>query len=562
MEADFWNGKRAPGVPDSLDAGDYRSVVDAFERSTRKFASRPAFSSMGVTLSYADLDRLSAAFASYLREHTDLAPGDRIAIQLPNLLNYPVAVFGALRAGLVVVNINPLYTAREMRLQLQDASVRALVYLNLFGNLVEEVMPDTGIKYLIEARLGDFMPRLKEWVLEGTLKHLKKKVPRYSLPQAINFRRVLREGAGRPVPAIAGNPDAVAVLQYTGGTTGRSKGAMLTHRNLIANMCQAHACLSQRGTDGQPLLKEGQEVFIAPLPLYHILAFTAHCMAMMMNGFHSILIANPRDINAFVKELRRWRFTGFVGINTLFDLLLNHRDFTSLDFTGLKVTLAGGTALNSKTAANWRNLTGCPVTEAYGLTECSPLVSANPFGELGRAGTIGMPVVGTALKVVADDGSELGVGEAGELCVKGPQVMAGYWNAQHATAEVLDADGWLRTGDVAVIDPDGIVRIVDRKKDVILVSGFNVYPQEIEEVVGTHPGVANCAAIGVPDARSGEAVKLFVVAQQGGLDDEDLRHFCIQNLTGYKMPKQIVYLDSLPMTAVGKILRRELRDLS
>ncbi len=562
MEAAFWNGTRASGVPDTLDLGDYRSVVDVFERSCKKFADRPGFSSLGVTITYGELDRLTEAFATYLCDRTDLKPGDRIAIQLPNILQYPIAVFGALRAGLVVVNTNPLYTAREMHHQFQDAGVRALVYLNIFGHLVEDVLPDTGIEFLIEAKMGDMMPLAKGWAVNTVLKRVKKVVPSYSLPRAVGFHQALKLGRGRPSNRPTADMDGTAILQYTGGTTGISKGAMLTHRNLIANMQQVHACLLQHGDDGTPLLTEGREIMIAPLPLYHIYAFTANCMCMMLNGHHNVLITNPRDIDGFIKELKRWRFSGFVGINTLFSALMDHPQFATLDFSGLKVTLAGGTALASATAERWRALTGCAVAEAYGLTECSPLVCANPFGGLERLGTVGLPAIGTALKVIADDGAELGVSERGELCVKGPQVMRGYWNCPQATAEVLDGDGWLKTGDVALIDADGYVRIVDRKKDVILVSGFNVYPQEIEEVVISHPFVANCAAVGIPDERSGEAVKLFVVPNKRGVSIDELLVFCKENLTGYKVPKYIVLMDALPMTPVGKLLRRELRNIS
>ncbi len=467
MQPEFWNDKRPAGVPDSLDFGAYRSVVEVFERSCKKFADRPAFSNLGVTLSYAELDRLSAAFAAYLQKQTDLQPGDRIAVQMPNVLQYPIAVFGALRAGLVVVNTNPLYTAREMRHQFKDAGVRALVYLNVFGKLVEEVLPDTRIEYLIEARMGDLLPALKGWLVNSVVKSVKKMVPDYRLPQALPFRQALKQGQGHALQPVRVGLEDVAVLQYTGGTTGVSKGAMLTHGNLVANMLQVHAQLSQLGKDGLPLMKEAQEVMIAPLPLYHIYAFTANCMCMMVSGNHNVLITNPRDIPGFI-----------------------------------------------------------------------------------------------TLKVIDEQGNELPVGERGELCVKGPQVMKGYWQRPEATEEILDAEGWLKTGDIAVIDEDGFVRIVDRKKDLILVSGFNVYPNEIEDVVMAHPKVASCAAVGIPDEKSGEAVKLFVVARDPSLSVEELKAYCKENLTGYKIPRQIVLKDALPMTPVGKILRRELREIA
>ncbi|MCJ1885292.1 long-chain-fatty-acid--CoA ligase FadD2 [Pseudomonas sp. LA21] len=560
MQPDFWNDKRPAGVPSDIDLTAYKSVVEVFERSCKKFADRPAFSNLGVTLTYAELDRLSAAFGAYLQKNTDLKPGDRIAVQMPNILQYPIAVFGALRAGLIVVNTNPLYTAREMRHQFKDSGARALVYVNLFGKLVQEVLPDTGIEYLIEARMGDLLPTLKGMLVNTVVKHVKKMVPEYSLPQAVSFKDALRQGRGHGLQPVKVGLEDIAVLQYTGGTTGVAKGAMLTHGNLVANMQQVHACLQQHGPDGKPLMQVGNEVMIAPLPLYHIYAFTANCMCMMVNGNHNVLITNPRDIPGFIKELKQWRFSALLGLNTLFVALMDRPEFKELDFSNLKVTNSGGTALVTATAERWKALTGCSVVEGYGLTETSPVVTTNPYGDKARLGTVGIPVAGTALKVIDDDGNDVGLGERGELCVKGPQVMKGYWQRPEATAEVLDAEGWLRTGDIAVIDPDGFVRIVDRKKDLIIVSGFNVYPNEIEDVVMAHPKVANCAAVGVPDEKSGEAVKLFVVPREGGVTVEELKAYCKENFTGYKVPKQIVIKDALPMTPVGKILRRELRE--
>ncbi|SFB52905.1 long-chain acyl-CoA synthetase [Pseudomonas sp. NFIX10] len=562
MQPDFWNDKRPAGVPLDVDLGTYKSVIEVFERSCKKFADRPAFSNMGVTLTYAELERYSAAFAGYLQTHTDLAPGDRIAVQMPNILQYPIAVFGALRAGLIVVNTNPLYTAREMRHQFKDSGARALVYLNMFGQKVQEVLPDTDLQYLIEAKMGDLMPTAKGWLVNTMVSKVKKMVPAYSLPQAISFKSALRLGRGQGIKPLNVSLDDIAVLQYTGGTTGLAKGAMLTHGNLVANMQQARACLGQLGDDGQPLLREGQEVMIAPLPLYHIYAFTANCMCMMVTGNHNVLITNPRDIGGFIKELKNWRFSLLLGLNTLFVALMDHPDFKTLDFSHLKVTNSGGTALIKATAERWQQITGCGITEGYGLTETSPVASANPYGGKSRLGTVGMPVPGTLMKVINDDGVEQPLGERGELCIKGPQIMKGYWNKPEATAEVLDSEGWFKSGDIAVIDPDGFVRIVDRKKDMIIVSGFNVYPNEIEDVVMAHPKVANCAVIGVPDERSGEAVKLFVVARDTGVSLEELKAYCKENFTGYKIPKHIVLRDSLPMTPVGKILRRELRDIA
>ena len=562
MQADFWNDKRPAGVPSHIDLTVYKSVLEVFERSCKRFADRPAFTNLGVTLTYADLDRQSAAFAGDLQQHTDLVPGDRIAVQMPNVLQYPIAVFGAMRAGLIVVNTNPLYTAREMRHQFKDSGARALVYLNMFGKLVQEVLPDTGIEVLIEAKMGDLLPLAKGWLVNTVVARVKKMVPAYHLPQAVPFRQVMRQGRGHALKPVQVTLDDVAVLQYTGGTTGLPKGAMLTHGNLVANMLQVLACFSQLGPDGQRMIKEGQEVMIAPLPLYHIYAFTANCMCMMVTGNHNVLITNPRDIPGFVKELKKWRFSALLGLNTLFVALMENPDFKHLDFSSLKVTNSGGTALVKATAERWESITGCRIVEGYGLTETSPVASTNPYGQQARLGTVGIPLPDTAYKVIDDDGNELALGERGELCIKGPQVMKGYWQRPDATAEVLDAQGWLKTGDIAVIDPDGFTRIVDRKKDMIIVSGFNVYPNEIEDVVMAHPKVANCAAIGVPDERSGEAVKLFVVPRDGGVSVEELKAYCKANFTGYKVPKQIVLRDSLPMTPVGKILRRELRDIA
>ena len=389
MQPDFWNDKRAAGVPNEIDLSAYKSVIEVFERSCKAFADRPAFSSMGVTLTYAELERQSAAFAGYLQQHTDLNPGDRIAVQMPNVLHYPIAVFGALRAGLIVVNTNPLYTPREMRHQFKDAGIRALVYLNLFGSRVQEVCTDTEIDYLIEAKMGDFMPAAKGWLVNTLVDKVKKMVPAYHLPRAVSFKRALRMGAGQGVTRHPVTLDDIAVLQYTGGTTGLAKGAMLTHGNLVANMQQVRACMSQTGEDGHPLIKEGQEVMIAPLPLYHIYAFTANCMCMMVSGNHNVLITNPRDIAGFIKELKNWRFTGLLGLNTLFVALMDHPDFKSLDFSHLKLTNSGGTALIKATAERWEQLTGCAIGEGYGLTETSPVASTNPYGNKSRLGKIG-----------------------------------------------------------------------------------------------------------------------------------------------------------------------------
>ena len=562
MIENFWKDKYPSGIAADIDPDEYPNVQAVLKQSCERFANKPAFSNLGKTLTYGEMYELSGAFAAYLQQHTDLQPGDRIAVQLPNVLQYPIAVFGAIRAGLIVVNTNPLYTAREMRHQFKDSGARALVYLNMFGQKVQEVLADTDIQYLIEAKMGDLMPTAKGWLVNTVVSKVKKMVPAYSLPQAISFKSALRMGRGLGIKPLKVGLDDIAVLQYTGGTTGLAKGAMLTHGNLVANMQQVRACLGQFGSDGQPLLREGQEVMIAPLPLYHIYAFTANCMCMMVSGNHNVLITNPRDIGGFIKELKNWKFSALLGLNTLFVALMDHPDFKTLDFSTLKLTNSGGTALVKATAERWEQITGCRITEGYGLTETSPVACTNPYGELSRIGTVGLPVPGTLLKVINDDGVDQPLGERGELCIKGPQIMKGYWNKPEATAEVLDAEGWFKSGDIAVIDPDGFVRIVDRKKDMIIVSGFNVYPNEIEDVVMAHPKVANCAVIGVPDERSGEAVKLFVVARETGVSLEELKAYCKENFTAYKVPKHIVLRESLPMTPVGKILRRELRDIA
>ncbi|QJD58141.1 long-chain-fatty-acid--CoA ligase [Pseudomonas sp. gcc21] len=558
MDAAFWEDKRPAGVPNDIDLSQYSSIIDVFERSCNKYAERPAFTCMGTTITYGELEKQAGAFASYLQNHTDLQPGDRIAIQMPNVLQFPVAVFGAIRAGLVVVNTNPLYTAREMRHQFTDSGAKALVYMNVFGHLVEQVLPDTEIKHLFEARMGDMLPTLKGALTNLAVKHVRKLVPEYKLPQAVSFKAALARSKGNSPRQVGKTMDDVAVLQYTGGTTGPSKGAMLTHRNLVANMLQVYANMQQLNKNGEKIMNDSGEVIIAPLPLYHIFAFTVNLMCMMVAGHHNVLITNPRDIPGFVRELKKWKFSSMVGLNTLFVALMDHPEFDQIDFSNLKGTTSGGTALVKATADRWEKKTGKGIGEGYGLTECSPVVCSSPSDGLQRLGYVGLPVPGTALKTIDDDGNETAIGERGELCVKGPQVMLGYWERPDATAEAIE-DGWLKTGDIAIIEDDGFVRIVDRKKDLVIVSGFNVYPNEIEDVVAAHPKVANAAVIGVPDEKSGEAVKLFVVPNSPDLTIEELKAYCKENFTGYKVPRHYELRDSLPMTPVGKILRRELR---
>ncbi|KAA8705376.1 MULTISPECIES: long-chain-fatty-acid--CoA ligase FadD1 [Pseudomonas syringae group] len=553
MNENFWKDKYPSGIPVDINPDEYPNVQAVLKQSCERFADKPAFSNLGKTITYGELYELSGAFAAWIQQYTDLQPGDRIAVQLPNLLQYPIAVFGAIRAGLIVVNTNPLYTAREMEHQFNDSGAKALVCLANMAHLAEKVVPKTQVRTVIITEVADLLSPLKRLLINSVVKYVKKMVPAYHLPQAIKFNDILAKGRGQPVTEVAPAAADIAVLQYTGGTTGIAKGAMLTHRNLIANMLQCRALMASN-------LNEGCEILITPLPLYHIYAFTYHCMAMMLLGNHNVLISNPRDLPAMVKELSKWKFTGFVGLNTLFVALCNNEGFRNLDFSALKVTLSGGMALQQAAAERWKQVTNCPICEGYGMTETSPVATVNPIQNI-QMGTIGIPVPSTLCKVIDDAGNEVAFGERGELCVKGPQVMKGYWQRQDATDEMLDADGWLKTGDIAIIQPDGYIRIVDRKKDMILISGFNVYPNELEDVLATLPGVLQCAAIGIPDEKSGESIKVFVVARPGvTLTKEKVMEHMRANLTGYKVPRSVEFRDVLPTTNVGKILRRELRD--
>ena len=553
MTENFWKDKYPVGVAAEINPDQYPNILAVLKESCQRFADKPAFSNLGKTLTYGEIYKLSGDFAAYLQKHTDLKPGDRIAVQLPNVLQYPIVVFGAMRAGLVVVNTNPLYTAREMEHQFNDSGAKALICLANMAHLAEQVVPKTGVKTVIVTEVGDMLPTFKRLLVNAVIKHVKKMVPAYNLPQAVKLNDALAKGRGQSVVEANPSNTEIAVLQYTGGTTGVAKGAMLTHRNLVANMLQVKELMGAN-------LDEGCEVLIAPLPLYHIYAFTFHCMAMMLIGGHNILLTNPRDLPAVVKDLAKYRFTGFVGLNTLFVALCNNEDFRKLDFSSLKLTVSGGMALQLATAERWKEVTGCAICEGFGMTETSPVVTVNPFSAI-QLGTIGIPVPSTLCKIVNDDGQELAIGEIGELCVKGPQVMKGYWQRQEATDEILDAEGWLKTGDIGLIQEDGYLRIVDRKKDMILVSGFNVYPNELEDVLATLPGVLQCAAIGIPDEKSGEAIKVFVVVKPGeSVTKEQVMEHMRANLTGYKVPKAVEFRDMLPTTNVGKILRRELRD--
>ncbi|EIC86038.1 long-chain-fatty-acid--CoA ligase FadD [Serratia sp. M24T3] len=545
--------KRYPAdVPENIDPDRYSSLVEMFENATLRYADIPAFINMGEVMTYRQLEERSRAFAAYLQSGLGLKKGDRVALMMPNLLQYPIALFGVLRAGMVVVNVNPLYTPRELEHQLNDSSAAAIVIVSNFAHTLEKVVFNTQIKHVILTQMGDQLSPAKGTLVNFVVKYIKRLVPKYDLPNAISFRTVIHQGQRMQYSKPEVINDDLAFLQYTGGTTGVAKGAMLTHRNMQANLEQAKAAYG-------PLLRPGQEVVVTALPLYHIFALTINCMFFIELGGKSLLITNPRDIPGLVKELARYPFTAISGVNTLFNALLNNDDFKKLDFSHLRLSVGGGAAVQKSVAERWQQLTGLHLLEGYGLTECAPLVTGNPYDLKRYSGSIGLPVPSTDVRLVDENGVDVADGEAGELLVKGPQVMLGYWQRPEATDEVLK-DGWLSTGDIAKVDNDGFLHIVDRKKDMILVSGFNVYPNEIEEVVSQHPKVLEVAAIGVPSQSTGEKVKICVVRRDPSLTAEELLDHCRHNLTGYKMPKIVEFRDELPKSNVGKILRRELRE--
>lgn len=550
----IWLKEYPPGVPAEIDLNEFTSVKDILEKSCQRFADSPAYSNMGVTLRYRDIDRLSRDFAAFL-QGLGLGKRDRVAIMMPNVLQYPVALFGVLRAGMVVVNVNPLYTPRELEHQLNDSGAAVIVIVENFAHTLQQVLDKTMVKTVVMTQLGDLFPFPKRTLVNFVVKHLKKRVPAWKIPAAVPFRRALRAGAGQTLTDVPLNRSDLAFLQYTGGTTGVSKGAMLTHGNLVANLQQASAWLSSVSTPGK-------EIIVTALPLYHIFSLTVNGLTFMKAGGHNVLITNPRDMPGFVKELGKIRFTAITGVNTLFNGLLGTPGFDRLDFGALKLSMAGGMAVQRAVAENWRQVTGTPLIEGYGLTETSPLVTGNPLAVKEYNGSIGLPLPSTELSIRDDEDRELGIGQdqAGEICIRGPQVMRGYWNRPEETAKIMTRDGFLRTGDVGYVDERGYVRIVDRKKDMILVSGFNVYPNEIEDVVALHPGVLEVAAVGVPDERSGEVVKIVVVRKDPALSAEALIDHCRQHLTGYKVPRRIEFRTELPKSNVGKILRRLLRD--
>lgn len=549
-----WLSSYPAGVPAEIDLDQFPSIVSVLESSFEQFHDRPAFSNLGKVLSYADIDRLSRQFAAYLLGELKLKKGDRVAIMMPNCLQYPIATFGILRAGLVVVNHNPLYTARELRHQLQDSGAKAIVVLDNFGHTLQQVLAETDVKQVIATGLGDMLGFPKGAIVNFMLKHVKKMVPDYDIPGAVRFNDALTLGQRHTLPDVVIEPGDIAFLQYTGGTTGVAKGAILTHRNLVANMQQAGAWISS--TDLEP----GKEIIITAIPLYHIFALTANGLVFMKLGGMNYLITNPRDMPGFVKELGKVKFTAITGVNTLFNGLLNTPGFDKLDFSRLKLTLGGAMAVQRAVADRWKKVTGVTLVEAYGLTETSPAACINPLNLTEYNGAIGLPISSTDACVKDDEGRQLPMGEVGELCIKGPQVMKGYWQRPEETANVIDADGWLHTGDMAKMDEKGYFYIVDRKKDMILVSGFNVYPNEVEDVIASMPGVLEVAAVGVPDEKSGEAVKVVIVKKDPALTAEQVKAHARENLTGYKHPKYVEFRTELPKTNVGKILRRELRD--
>ena len=545
----LWLSAYPPGTPAEIDPDAYPSLVAIFEESCRRFSSRPAFHNLGVTLSYQELERLSRHFAAYLTG-LGLKRGERIALMMPNILQYPVALFGALRAGLVVVNTNPLYTPRELRHQLVDSGARCIVVLENFAHVLAEVRADTSVEHVIVTALGDLAPFPKRAVVNFVVRRIKHLVPAYELPDAVQFRDALAVGEKRKFWRVDVGPQDVAFLQYTGGTTGVAKGAVLTHRNLVANLLQVAAFWKS-------VIEPGREVVITPLPLYHIFCLTCNCLVFMQHGGLNVLITNPRDIPAFVSELRRWKFTMISGVNTLYNALLNHPGMAQLDFSSLKLGMAGGMALHPNVAQRWQALTGKPLVEGYGLTETSPVVSCNRH-DAPQLGTVGVPMPSTEVSI-RDGDNELPLGEAGEICVRGPQVMRGYWNRPDETAKTIFADGWLHTGDIGAMDAQGVLRIVDRKKDMIIVSGFKVFPNEVESVVAEHAAVLEVGCTGVDDERSGQAVKIFVVLRESAsISSDELIAYCRERLTGYKVPRQVEFRSSLPKTNIGKILRREL----
>ncbi|HHF3070441.1 TPA: long-chain-fatty-acid--CoA ligase FadD [Vibrio diabolicus] len=548
-----WLSRYPSDVPETINPEQYESLVEMFEQSVQKYADQPAFMNMGSVMTFRKLEERSRAFAAYLQNELKLQKGDRVALMMPNLLQYPVALFGILRAGCIAVNVNPLYTPRELEHQLNDSGATTIVIVSNFANTLEQIVDKTPVKHVVLTSLGQMLPRAKGTIVDFVVKYVKGMVPKYDLPGAISMRQALRKGRRLQYVKPFMSGDDIAFLQYTGGTTGVAKGAILTHRNMIANVLQA------KGAYG-PVLSPGRELVVTALPLYHVFALTVNCLLFVEMGGRNLLITNPRDIPGFVKELQKHPFTAITGVNTLFNALINNEDFHELDFSNLRLAVGGGMAVQRSVAERWQKTTGCYLLEGYGLTECSPLVAAYPHDLVEYNGSIGLPVPSTEVRIVDEEGNALANTETGELQVRGPQVMQGYWQRPEVTKDTINEDGWLSTGDIVKFDDEGFLHIVDRKKDMILVSGFNVYPNEIEDVVALHGKVLEVAAIGQPHEVSGELVKIYVVKRDPSLTKDEVITHCRQHLTGYKVPKLVEFREDLPKTNVGKILRRVLRE--
>ncbi|MFP4476764.1 MAG: long-chain-fatty-acid--CoA ligase [Desulfatibacillaceae bacterium] len=550
-----WIKEYDKGIPAEIDLSQYSSIPNIMEQSYKKFANNPSFHQMGKSITYAELDEMSKKFASYLQNELGLKKGDRVALMMPNILQYPVCLFGILRAGMIAVNVNPLYTARELEHQLKDSGAQAIVIFENSAATLEKILANTPVKTVLVTSIGDMLGFPKALLVNSVIKYVKKMVPAWNIPSAIRLKDALARGDASTFKPVDITLDDMAFLQYTGGTTGVSKGAVLTHRNIVANVLQARSWISN-------LINEGQEIMITPLPLYHIFSLTANCLVFSSIGAVNVLITNPRDIPGFVKELAKWKFSAITGVNTLFNALINNPEFANLDFSKLKVALGGGMAVQGPVARKWKEITGAPLIEAYGLTETSPAACMNPMSLKEYNGFIGLPIPSTLVAIRDDEGNDLPLGEenVGEICIKGPQVTQGYFNRPEETKKTFFDDGFFRTGDMGFMNEKGYVKLVDRKKDMINVSGFNVYPNEIEDVVSGHPKVMECAAVGVVDKKSGEVVKLFVVKKDPSLTVDELKQYCKENLTGYKIPKMFEFREELPKSNVGKILRKDLRE--
>ena len=548
-----WLKSYPKGVAEDIDINEFSSVADIFDTSITKYSERPAYTNFGKTLSYKEVDTYTAQLGSYLKNELGLEKGDRVAVMMPNLLQNPIAIFGILRAGLVVVNTNPLYTARELKHQLNDSGAKAIIIVENFAHVLEEVIDETPVEHVITTRMGDLLPPVKGFIINSVVKYIKKMVPTFRLEHAVAFNKALKLGAQHHFQTVQTDHQDIAFLQYTGGTTGISKGAVLTNKNMVANMLQSSAWIDD-------FIGHDKGIIITALPLYHIFSLTANCLTFMRYGWCNYLITNPRDIKGFVKELKATEFNVLTGVNTLFNGLLNNPDFKTIDFSRFQFALGGGMAVQRGVAERWKEVTGTTLIEAYGLTETSPAACINPMNLKEFNGKIGLPISSTEVSMQDDDWNEVALGEQGEICIRGPQVMQGYWQRPKETSNILSNDGWLHTGDIGFMDEDGFVQIVDRKKDMILVSGFNVFPNEVEEVIASHPGVLEVGVIGKPDEYSGEVVMAIVVKKDHSLTEEALREYCRESLTSYKVPKSVVFTEELPKTNVGKILRRELRD--